>query len=109
MKLGRVIQGMFYLGQVGLTRFIQYRGLTWILEWITCINIGVSDQNNELCMLDSDDGIMSPDFPQDVLENDCTIRIFQSCSAWIMQSHTPQKCRVAITIFTSLYNHLGFC
>ena len=33
-----VNQVTFNLGQVGLTQFIKYPGLTWILRWITCIN-----------------------------------------------------------------------
>ena len=41
LKLGRVIWVnlvTFYLGQLGLTRFIKYPGLTWILHRITCFN-----------------------------------------------------------------------
>ena len=44
LKPGRVIQVnwvTFCLGQVGLTRFIRYPGLTRILHCITCIDYGV--------------------------------------------------------------------
>ena len=44
LKLARVIlviRVTCYLGQVGLTRFIKYPGLTQILNWITCVNNGV--------------------------------------------------------------------
>ena len=63
LKPAQVIQvnGVtFCLGQVGLTRFIKYPGLTRILHWITCVNNGsVPDQSNELNMLDGDDGSVS--------------------------------------------------
>ena len=38
-------------------------GLTQILHWITCFNNGI--QNNELTMLEGDDGSVSPDY-QDI-------------------------------------------
>ena len=47
LKLGRVIrviwvnQVTFYPGQVGLTHFIRYPGLTRILHCITCVDDGV--------------------------------------------------------------------
>ena len=47
-----------------------------------------ADQSNELSMLDNDDGSISTDSPQGI---NCTIRVFQSFSAWIVHSSTPQK------------------
>ena len=44
LKPGRVIRVnrvTFCPGQVGLTRFIKYLGLTWILLCITCVVDGV--------------------------------------------------------------------
>ena len=46
-------------------------------------------------MLDGDDGSVSPDSPG----NDCTIRVFQLFSAWIMHSCTPQNYIAALIIF----------
>ena len=46
---------MFCLGQVGLTQFIKYPGLTWILHWIMLIMVSVSDQSNDLRVLDDND------------------------------------------------------
>ena len=67
LKPGQVIwvtRVTFHLGQAGLIQFIKYLGLTWILHWITCIIIMVSDpnQSNALSMLDGDDGSVLPDF-----------------------------------------------
>ena len=50
LKLGQVIWIIrvnwvaFCLDQAGLTQFIKYPGLTWILYWIMRVNIGVWSQ-----------------------------------------------------------------
>ena len=47
VELGRIIRIQFYLGQMDLTRFIKYLGLTWILHWITCADNGVHSANQK--------------------------------------------------------------
>ena len=64
----------------------------------------VSDQSNELSVLDGDDGSVSPDFLYHILKGlTGQLEYFQLFSTWIMHICTPQKHRATITIFTSLY------
>ena len=48
-----------------------YKISGWILYWIICANNGISipDHSSELSVLDSDNGSMSPNSPQDILMN----------------------------------------
>ena len=59
-----VISVMFCLGHVGLTQFTKYPSLIQILR--TLIMVSGPDQSNTLNVLDSDDGNVSPDSPQDI-------------------------------------------
>ena len=61
------------------------------------IMASVTDQSDELSMLDGDYGSISSDSPQDVWSADCTIRSFRLFGAWIMHSPTPQKYVATIT------------
>ena len=63
------------------------------------------NQSKKFGVLDSVDGIVSPDFLYHKLFwwIDCTIRIFPSFSSWIRHSCIPQKHGATITIFTSFY------
>ena len=55
---------MFCPGQAGLTWFINYLGLIWILHWSRAlIMVFNPDQSNELSVLDDDDGHVSS-FPK---------------------------------------------
>ena len=49
-----VIQVMFCFGSVGLSCFVKYLGLTWILHWIVYVLMLVSgsDQSEQLSVLD---------------------------------------------------------
>ena len=69
LKSVQVIRITFCLGQVGLTRFTKYLGLTRILYWIMWANNGISvpDHSSELSVCDSDNGSISPNSPQDIL------------------------------------------
>ena len=87
----RVETGLGQVGDVlsGSSRsdpvYKKYPGMIRILHWITYVNNGI-----RLMILW---GI------------DCTIKVFQSFSTWIMHSCTSQNYRIAITIFTSFYIH----
>ena len=65
LKLGQVIWVAFCPGQASLTWFIKYLSLSRILHWIPCVDNSICcDQSNELSVLDSYDGSVSPDSPQ---------------------------------------------
>ena len=63
----------------------------------------VHDQSNRLSVLDDDDdNSVSPDFVT-IFKIDCTIRVFQLFSTWIVYSCTPQKHKVTIIMYNHFY------
>ena len=55
------------------------------------------DYNNELPMLNGDDGSITTDSPQDNLRDDCTIRVFRTFSVRMRHSCTPSSIRSFIS------------